>query len=341
MTGQDRELETALHALEVEAVNFGYRLAKDARTRQWYIQKTQEMSRELRARHASGELSARRAAEMAQELRNEIMEAARARTSDMGRAGARQLKAKGLALDDLIDKYAQRKFQRGFRQLTEGQKDEVLMEVVDAAGRQNPRVNVRQAKLAALGRGLWVLSAVIAVYNVSVAEDKVHATGREAANIGGGFAGGAAAGALAGIWFGPLGVAVGVAVGGVVGSLIADEAYTELTPPRDPRVRNILPRFTGFWSFDEDGLAKALYDEAGIDLDRVSAVFREIRQDHSGDADAAALAYIREMNRRGGAPLHALRLNSGLRRQLSDALRSGWWVTDEEKREADRILNMR
>lgn len=340
MSGNDREVEVALRALETEAVNFGYRLTKDAATRQWYIQKTQEMTTELRARVRSGELSPRRAAEMAQEMRNEIMEAARARTSDMGRAGARQLKAKGRALDELIDKYAQRKYSRGFQQLTQGQQDEVLLEIVDAAGRQNPKVNARQAKLGALGRGLWVLSAVIAVYNISVAEDKAHATGREVANVAGGFAGGAMAGAAAGIWFGPIGVAVGVAVGGVVGSLIADEAYTELTPPKDPRVRNILPRFTGFWSFDEDGLAKALYDEAGIDLDRVSAVFREINQDHSGDADAAAYAYVREVKRRGGPPLHALRLNSGLRQQLSRALQSGWWVTDAEKREAQALLRM-
>jgi len=125
-----------------------------------------------------------------------------------------------------------------------------------------------------------------------------------------------------------------------VGSLVADEAYTELTPPRDPRVRNILPRFTGFWSFDEEGLAKALYDECGIDLDRVSAVFREIRQDHSGDADAAAYAYMQEMKRRGGPPMYALRLNAGLRNELAQALRSGWWVTDAEKREAEALLRM-
>lgn len=230
----DRELENVLHSLEVTALNFGYRWCADNTTRQWYIQQTQELTRRLRQEHASGILSARRAAEIAQAERNKIMEAARLRTSDIGRAGARSMKPEGRALQDLVARYANERFQRPFEQLTRGQQDEVLMDVVDSAGRSKPQVNARMGRLAAAGRVLWVASAVIAMYNIAVAEDRVHAAGREAANLAGGVAGGAAAGALAGIWFGPLGVAVGVAVGGVVGALIADEAYTELTTPNDP-----------------------------------------------------------------------------------------------------------
>lgn len=335
----DRRLEQALHLMEVEAVNFAYRYTKDANTRQWYIQKTQAMSRELRGQYNAGQITARKAAEAAQEMRNEIMDMARLRTSDIGLARARQLKGKGKSLDDLISKYSTKKFSKPFDALTKGQQDEVLVEIVDAAGRPNPKVNAKVGKMAALGRSLWVLSAAIAIYNVATAEDKTHQAGREVANVAGGFAGGAAAGALAGIWFGPLGVAVGAAVGGIVGSMIADEAYSELTAPKDTRVRAILPRFTGFFSFDESGLATALYDEAGIDMDAVEAVFKELLLDHTGDADSAAWSYLAEVERRGGAPLHALRTHPTIRQTLARSLEAGWWVTDGEKAKAKRVLN--
>lgn len=341
MTNDDQRLEQTLQALETQALNFGYRRTTDAATRQWYIRKTQEMSRELRAQHRSGAITARKAAETAHEMRNSIMEMARARSSDIGRAAARQLKAGGLEFQTLVEKYAQREWQRPFDSLTDKEKNQVLLEIVDASGRPNPKVNARVSKMARIGRSLWVLSAAIAIYNISAAEDHAHQAGREAANLGGGFAGGAMAGAAAGIWFGPLGVAVGVAVGGIVGSLIADEAYSELTTPKDPRVARILPKYTGFFSFDEDGLAKAMYDEFGMDMDSVHAVFREIRQDHAGDADSAAYAYIRHVREHGGSPLEALKLNAGLRQELSNALTGGWWVTDAEKAEAQRIMAMR
>jgi hypothetical protein len=328
------DTERAITAMEVEALNFAYRCTKDAATRQWYIQQTQAMSRQLRQQYSSGQMSARKAAEAANQMRNEIMEMARLRSSDIGRARALQLKAKGLALDDLVVKYSQQKFGTTFQRLTKAQQDQVLLEIVDAAGRSNPRVNAGIARTARIGRALWVLSAVIAVY-------KTHQAGREVANVGGGFAGGAAAGALAGIWFGPLGVAVGVAIGGVVGAMVADEAYSELTTPKDPRVANILPRFTGMFSFDEEGLARALYDECGMDLDRVYAVFREIHQDHGGDADAAANAYVKVLRERGGPPLHALRMHGPLRQMLTDSLRGGWWVTGEEERQAAYLQTLR
>lgn len=341
MTNDDQRLEQTLHALETQALNFGYRRTTDAATRQWYIQKTQALSRELRAQHRSGAITARKAAEIAHEMRNSIMDMARARSSDIGLAAARQLKSGGIEFKALVDKYAHREWGRPFDTLSDREQNKVLLEVVDAAGRPNPKVNAQVSKMAQVGRALWALSAAIAIYNISSAEDKTHQAGRELANVGGGFAGGAAAGAAAGIWFGPLGVGIGVAVGGIVGAIIANEAYSELTTPKDARVAKILPRFTGMFSFDEDGLAQAMYDELGMDMDSVHAVFREIRQDHAGDADSAAYAYARLVQEKGGSPLAALKLNSGLRQELASALQGGWWVTNAEKAEAQRLIAMR
>ncbi|MEX1365484.1 MAG: hypothetical protein AB1Z98_20320 [Nannocystaceae bacterium] len=325
------ELHEALQQLEVQALSFATRFINDASVRRDYIVKTQALSRELRAAAESGKLSVREAAEAAQQMRNEIMEAARVRTSDLGRAKARAYKSRGLDLDDLIKKYSQEKFKTDFTSLTRGQQDEVLMEIVDAAGRPNPKFNRSTARMGAWGRGLWVLTAVVAIYNVGSADDKVHAAGREAANLGGGVAGSMAAGALAGIWFGPVGVAAGAIIGGVLGSIVADSAYVELTGPREQSVRNFLPRFTSMFSTDEAGIANALVDEYGIDMDSVAAVFRELSNSYGSDSDDVARLYLAKVKERGGSLEHALRLHEPTKNLIVLAL-DGGWTTGEEYR---------
>jgi len=47
-------------------------------------------------------------------MRNEIMEFARVKSSDLGRAKAMSLNAKGLNLDDLTNKYAKKMFKSAF-----------------------------------------------------------------------------------------------------------------------------------------------------------------------------------------------------------------------------------
>ena len=326
------ELEAALEQMGIQALSFGTRFIQDAAVRQDYIHKTQQMSRELRAAYEAGSMSAREAAETANQLRNEIMEMARVRSSDIGRAKAQQLKSKGIDLDDLCSKYAKKLFNRDFANLTKGEQDRVLLEIVDSAGRANPKVSLRAGRMGALGRGLWVLTAVVAIYNIGTAEDKVHATGREVANVGGGFAGGAAAGALAGIWFGPVGVAVGVVIGGVLGSMVADSAYIEITGPRQASVRQFLPRFTSFFTgVDEEGIANALVDEYGIDMASVLAVFRELDNSYSTDSDDVARLYLAKVKERGGSLEHALRLHGGLRNLLVLILDGGWTSGEEYK----------
>jgi len=329
---KNRELEEALQQLEIQALSFGTRFVQDSGVRQDYIHKTQAMSRELRAAYESGSMSAREAAEAANQLRNEIMELARVRSSDLGRAKAAALKAKGLDLDQLCSKYAKKLFDRDFTNLTKGEQDRVLLEIVDSAGRANPKVSAGAARMGALGRALWVLTAVVAVYNIGTAEDKVHATGREAANLGGGIGGSAAAGALAGIWFGPVGVAVGAVIGGVLGAMVADSAYIEITGPRQESVRRFLPRFTSFLTgVDEEGIATALIDEYGIDMDSVLAVFRELDNSYSTDSDDVAALYLPKVKARGGSIEHALRLHQPLRNLLVLLLDGGWTTGEEYK----------
>jgi hypothetical protein len=127
-----------------------------------------------------------------------------------------------------MEKYAERLFKRPFSQLSKAQQDLVYLEIVKASASDRPQVTSRIAKLSKLGKGLILISVAISVYNVSTAEDKVDALGREGASAGGGFLGGAAGGALAGLACGPgapVCVTIGVFVGGVAGALGADWAY--------------------------------------------------------------------------------------------------------------------
>lgn len=226
--------EEALHAMETEAFNFGYRGIKDAAVRQSYFQTVRQYAQELRHRVDTGELTPQQAAADANAMRNHFMDIARLRSSDIGRARAQQIKSEGLTLDALLEKYAQSKFGRAFSALSESEQNAVYLSVVEASGRANTTVTLQALRLGRLGRGLMVLSLAIAVYDVATADDKVEAAEHEAVGFGGGFLGGAAGGAVAGLACGPgapVCVTIGVFVGGVAGALGADLFWGWLRHP--------------------------------------------------------------------------------------------------------------
>lgn len=314
----------AILALEVAGLNFANSWINDTRVRQEYIRRTQSMSQSLREAVSTGAKSPRQAAKIASEMRNEIMEAARQKTSSLGLAKAKNLKAKGLAFDDLVKKYANRKFSKPFEQLTKGQQDEVLMDIVSSAGKANPKVNLRVKRLGAAARGLWVISIAVAVYNVGSAENKVDAAGREATSLAGGIAGGAATGAAAGIWLGPIGVGVGIAIGGALGAIMADRAYVEIRGQSDNRVGAIIdPNINMLWA-DEAAIANSLVSQAGIDTILVRDVFNALSRDHSGNADDVARLYVDLVKKKKGSLEHAVKLDRNLRIQLVNVMESGW-----------------
>lgn len=119
----DQHAEHAIRQMEVQAVNFGYRFGNDIHVRQEYMRKTRESAENLRAAYKNGDISAREAARAANEMRNEIMDFARTNSSDLGRAKARALKAKGLDLDQLVERYAQRRFSRSFDSLSDNHRN--------------------------------------------------------------------------------------------------------------------------------------------------------------------------------------------------------------------------
>lgn len=225
----DRSIfEASLSQMESTALNFAYRFINDGKVRMSYINQSRKLSSEYRAKVSSGTIGVDEAAKQVQTIRNQILEAQRIRTSDVGRALAIKLKKTGLTLSELTEKYAQSKFGKSFEKLPIKHQNSVYLEIIESSGRPRPSMNVAASRYSKLGRGLLVVTFGAAIYNVTVSENKTKAIAREGFIMGGGFSGGAAGGALAGFACGPGApacVTIGVFIGGALGALGADSTF--------------------------------------------------------------------------------------------------------------------
>lgn len=322
----------AVRQFEIQSINFGARFIKDSRVRMVYMEKTKAYAQSLTELMNKGELSPKEAAAAANQMRNEIMTWARTKSSDLGRAKAQSLKAKGLDLDALCNKYAKKLNGKLFKDLTKTEQDTVFIAIVESSGRANPKVSARAAKLGKAGRALWMLSAGIAIYNIAAAEDKTRAAGREAAGMGGGFTGGAASGALVGVWAGPVGVAIGVIVGGVLGAILADEIYIEFVGSNKEFVKRFLDPHTSMFSTDEPAIASGLLKKFGYEMDKVYAVFQELDYAYTTDADDVALLYVKRIQTSASSTIKtSLKAHKALRNLLVLILDDGWTNEAENK----------
>jgi hypothetical protein len=339
-TADESTLEQCLRDFESQALNYAFRFVSDAKVRSEYIAQAKALSRTTRQAYDMGEITAVQAQGVANAMRNQVMELARAKTSPMGQTVAIILKEKGIPLDDLIGKYAKQKFGKAPTELSAVERDAVALEVVAASGRTSPGVNRVMARVGKVGRTFWVLTALIAAYNIGAAENKAVAAGREAANIGGGFAGGAGGGALVGAMMtgpaAPIGAAIGAVIGGILGAAIADEAYVEAAVPLSETVARLLPRYTFLFYRDEEGLANALYEECGINIDEVCEVVQHLSEYYNTDVDDVVVAYVELVRKFNGIVQEALKLHPTAKTLLIDTLESGW--TDSGERSAIEFL---
>ena len=326
------ELEIALRQFEVAASSFAARTIRMSQVRAEYAKSISEMSRSIRTSVEAGELSANAGAEMAHQMRNQILNMQRSRDMDLGRALAQSMKKRGLSLEDVIAK-AMKKLKlegRQFNQLSDLQQRKVYLEVIDSAGRNRPSVTQKIPRLRWAGRTLWFATFAIAAYNIGTAENPWWQTGRESANIAGGFSGGVATGALVGMWAGPVGVAVGVLVGGALGALLADHAYVETAGTSDPETRQFVSRFTSFFTgVDESEMALALASEHRTNPSFTENVFSSLTSDYYTDSDDIALEYVNAL-RQDAELRRSLMRNNNLRELLIQILDSGWTSAEEQ-----------
>ncbi|MDO8313538.1 MAG: hypothetical protein Q7T25_16525, partial [Sideroxyarcus sp.] len=121
-------------------------------------------------------------------MRNQIMQLARAKLSDFGLAMSLDMKRAGKTLAECEERYALKRFQRGFKLLTENERSLVWMDIVHAAGTSRAVVNINTRKFGIAGRTFLIASLGFAVFNVLTADDKT----RQLAKEGTVFAAGAA-----------------------------------------------------------------------------------------------------------------------------------------------------
>ena len=231
----DRQhLQDALDALDSTALPLGLRGMQDAEARSFYRRAIRDAVAEIRAEVERGDLTPEQGAARARDVRNEIMELTRTRSSDIGRALAERLKQQGKTLEELTERYAQRLFSKPGAALTEAERGGVMREIIAAAARDNPRVSGMLRFLGPASRGLVALTVGLAILDVYRSPDRPREALHQGVPAGSGTLGSYAAGALgASLVCGPgapVCVGIFVIVGGVGFTLGADFFWRRLQP---------------------------------------------------------------------------------------------------------------
>jgi uncharacterized membrane protein len=183
-------------------------------------------------------------------MRNQVMQEARAATSAGGLAVAERHKREGLGEQYLLERYSvlttdpaarqmpadalkayvteivQGRRPSVFRQLTAEQRAKVCFSIIDASGRDSVKFTNFSTRLAAAGKVFTAMTAILALYEVATAKDKVQEINRQGSIIGGSLLGGALAGAAASSVCGPgapVCAFVLIAAGGLAGADLAEK----------------------------------------------------------------------------------------------------------------------
>jgi len=229
------ELETALNLLHMEAGAFAQSIIKDPVARADYMRKTKAASDELVELVKQRKLTPHEGARAANAMRNQILELTRARLSDFGLSISEEIKRTGPPLRYFEERYAIKRYARSFSTLTQVERDSVWLDIVHAAGRSNPRVNLSVRWYGIAGRTLLIASLALAIYSVAEANDKPREVAKQGAIFGAGAAGGILAGAaVVTLASNPAGWVVGVTifVGGALTGLGTSEFFDYFWPER-------------------------------------------------------------------------------------------------------------
>lgn len=220
----DGPLQKSIEAFEAAASRFAADCIKDANVRQGYMTNIKRISSEVVAEVRRGAITTKEGAEFCNQMRNKIMEEARAVTSAQGRAYAESLKKEGKTLQKLLDEYSQKLFKRPFSSLSEAEKNKVHYSVIESAGRDRASVTAATKRLRIIGKVGLLVTAALAVHAVATADNKPKEAMKQGTVIGGGLVGGWLAGFGISAFCGPgapiCAVAV-VLVGSIAGGMVA------------------------------------------------------------------------------------------------------------------------
>jgi len=228
-------LDTAIAAMEGAATRFSLDAINDANVRSSYMANIRRVSQQAKSDVMAGKVSSLEAVEYCYEMRNKIMAEHRDFTSAQGLAKAEKLKTAPPSLTNLLDKYAQNKYNLNYEQLSEAQKKEVHYRIIESSGRDNAKISRGTQRMRIIGKVGILVTATIATYEILTADNKVKETARQGLIIGSGAAGGFLAGLGVSALCGPGApfcaiavILIGSTVGGVAGSFTADALDDEL-----------------------------------------------------------------------------------------------------------------
>ena len=234
-----RELEDALTALDGTVLPLSLRGVQEASVRRQYAAAIKAAVAEIRGEVASGALTPEQGAVRAGQVRNIILAQSRARSSELGRAWAEAIKQEGKTFPELVEKYAQRLFQKAPAALSEAERDGVMREIIGAAARDNAQVSGALRFLGPASRGLVALSIGLAIYEVYESPDRPREALHQGVLIGSGAVGSYVVGAL-GVSLvcgpgAPVCAGVFLVVGGIGFALGADYFWRRLQPGEPKR----------------------------------------------------------------------------------------------------------
>ncbi|MBD2791585.1 hypothetical protein ID852_19325 [Xenorhabdus sp. 42] len=231
----DLILDKAVAALEGTALKFSTDAISDAKARQSYASNIKRVTSEVKQMVNAKTISVKEGAEFCYEMRNQIMAEHRKFTSAQGLAVAENHKKTPPSLDDLLNKYSQKKFSKGFINLTPDQKNAVYYEIIESSARDNPRYTTANKRLKVIGKVGIIMTAILATHEILNAENKPKEAIKQGIQIGGGVAGGSLAGLSVSAVCGPGApvcaialVLLGGIAGGIAGSVVADALDDEI-----------------------------------------------------------------------------------------------------------------
>jgi len=247
----DGLLDKALQQFQVAAQKIAVNFIQDAGTRKEYMRQIGEIPKVVRAEVSSGRVGLAEGVRFAQTLRNQIMMEARAATSATGLSIAERHKQEGLTERYLLERYSaiqnvpgvkemllpqQKAYIQSiadgrtpsvFDRLNAEERARVYYAIIDASGRDSVNFTNFCIKFAAIGKVFSAVTAMLAVYSVATANDKVYEANRQASIISGSLLGGALASLAVASLCGPgapiCAFAV-VAAGGLAGAEVTEKA---------------------------------------------------------------------------------------------------------------------
>lgn len=165
--------------------------------RENYVKIARLAANEIYKEYVDEKISLDQATGKAADLRNEVIEYQRSKSSDLPRAIAIAKNPAGKTRGQVETEKAKSLFKKPFKTLSAAQKDKVWTDIIKSAGQLDLKGAVTTAKWGAFGKALLIATIAISVYQAINTADKLNAMGGTPLTAGGNISGGKVAGMIA------------------------------------------------------------------------------------------------------------------------------------------------